>query len=47
VTGIYAKFGHVHAQHLMGDKYLHGKGVKMDEVNSSYTTKKKKVASTR
>jgi len=32
VTGIYAKFGHVHAQHLMGDKYLHGKGVKMDEI---------------
>ena len=33
VTGMYANLGHPHAQHLMGDKLLFGKGVEMDEVS--------------
>ena len=32
VTGFYARLGHADAQHLMGDKLLHGKGVEKDEV---------------
>lgn len=32
VTGLYAGLGHADAQHLMGDKFLHGKGVAKDEV---------------
>lgn len=32
VTGFYARLGHADAQHLMGDKLLHGKGVDKDEV---------------
>ena len=32
VTGVYARLGHADAQHLLGDKLLHGKGVEKDEV---------------
>ena len=32
VTHAYARIGHVEAQHLMGDKFLHGNGVDKDEV---------------
>jgi hypothetical protein len=32
VSTVYAQLGHPHAQHLVGDKLLHGKGVDKDEV---------------
>ncbi len=32
VTHAYAHIGHIEAQHLMGDKYLHGQGIDKDEV---------------
>ena len=32
VTSVYAGLGHPEAQHLLGDKLLHGKGVDKDEV---------------
>ena len=35
VTGFYARLGHADAQHLMGDKLLHGKGIDKDEVYSN------------
>lgn len=34
VTAFYARLGHADAQHLMGDKLLHGKGVDKDEVGN-------------
>ena len=34
VTHAYAHIGHVEAQHLLGDKFLHGNGVDKDEVIS-------------
>ena len=36
VTHAYARIGHVEAQHLMGDKYLHGQGIDKDEVISLF-----------
>ena len=32
VTHAYAHIGHIEAQHLLGDKYLHGQGIDKDEV---------------
>ena len=32
VTHAYAKLGHVHAQHVVGERLLHGKGVEKNEV---------------
>ena len=44
VTSFYAGLGHPHAQHLMGDKLLHGKGVDKDEVSKKSTNSSEKEA---
>ena len=35
LCNVYAKLGHAEAQHLMGERLLHGKGVEKDQVNSA------------
>lgn len=32
LSHVYASLGHVHAQHIVGERYLYGKGVERDEV---------------
>ena len=37
VAHAYAKLGNSHAQHIVGERYLNGKGVEMDKVCGAVT----------